>query len=191
MSTFSRRLREFAAAEIAKPGTHTRAELAQRFLDEHADLARTFIRGLAERRVADLIRDLCDEPTTEWQPDLFGGFPAAVVVEPGLVKATANCDLADLAAGEKNREENIRAASHKLRRYRASMASFEALRERDDETVGEVTARLRARQNPQHAAAQQLVDERVAAGELIRLTGGRLIEADRFDPAVHERVEPA
>jgi hypothetical protein len=148
MSTFSRRLREFAAAEIAKPGAHGRIELASRFLDEHADLAALFLRSLAEKQVASLIKDLCDEPTNEWQPDLFGGFPAAIVVEPGHVKATAHCTIQDLAAGLSYRKDNVTRAQDKLRAYVDAMALFENLRERDDETVGEVTARLRARANP-------------------------------------------
>ena len=49
------------------------------------------------------------------------------------------------------------------------------------------TAQVKAQARTQ--AAQEAIQAKVDAGELVRLTGGRIIEADKYDPAVHgERV---
>ena len=135
-------LRQYVAEQVAKPGEHKKAELAAAFLDEHADLAAEYLRELAEKRVAELIKEMCDEPDVDPLP-LFSGFPAAIAVAPGVVKATANCDLNDLGAGLGYREENVRHAQDKLRDYRESMNRFELMRATEAETVGECADRLR------------------------------------------------
>ena len=38
-------------------------------------------------------------------------------------------------------------------------------------------------------AAIEAADKMVASGELIRLTGGRIIEAELFNPVIHEPEE--
>lgn len=136
-------LREYLAERLTQPGEHKKAELAAAFLDDNADLAREYLRELAEKRVAELIKEFCDEQAPDPLP-LFSGFPAAIAVAPGVVKATANCDLDDLGAGLAYREENVRHAQDKLRDYRESMNRFELLRTSEAETVGECTERLRS-----------------------------------------------
>jgi len=136
-------LREYVAEQIAQPGEHKKAELAAAFLDENADAAREYLRELAERQIASLIKELCDEPEADPLP-LFTGFPVAIAVAPGVVKATANCTFDDLGAGLAYREENVRHAQERLNAYRDSMAKFDLMRRRDDETVGQCTERLRA-----------------------------------------------
>lgn len=135
-------LREYVAEQIAQPGEHKKAELASAFLDENAELAREYLRELAEKRVAELIKELCDEPEADPLP-LFRGFPAAIAVAAGVVKATNNCTLDDLGAGLAYREENVRNAQERLAAYGDSMAKFELMRASEAETVGECSARLR------------------------------------------------
>jgi hypothetical protein len=142
MSTLRKALRTYVAQQVAKPGEHKKAELAASFLDEHDELAREYMRELAERAVADLIKDLCDESDIDPLP-IFSGFPAAIAVAPGIVKATSNCLLDDLGVGMNNREENVQNAERKRRAFAESMARYEALRKDELETVGECTERLR------------------------------------------------
>lgn len=139
---FNAKLREFAVAEIDKPGNHDRTDIADRFLAEHPDLAAAYIRDLAVKKIADLIKDLCDEPADFGQLKLFGGFPNAIAVADGVVKSTRQCTLDDLGAGLEYRRLNVTRAQDSLRAYGESMAAFEALRVRDDETVGEVADRV-------------------------------------------------
>lgn len=141
-------LRAYVAEQIAQPGEHKKAELAAAFLDEHTDAVRDYLRDLAERQVASLIKELCDEPEVDPLP-LFTGFPVAIAVAPGVVKATANCTLDDLGAGLTYREDNVRHALERLDAYRDSMAKFDALRRRDDETVGQCAERLRRNPPPE------------------------------------------
>lgn len=143
MSDFRKRLREFAAEQIAQPGEHKRAEIAAQFLDDNPELARAYVRELAERQIATLIKDLCDEPDGH-ALTLFNGLPTAITVAPGVVKATTNCDLNDLGAGLTFRRENVRNATDRLNRYIESMNRYESLRKSEEETVGAVTERLRA-----------------------------------------------
>lgn len=140
-----KQLRAYVAEQIAQPGEHKKAELAAAFLDEHSDLAREYMRDLAEKQVAGLIKDLCDESETDPLP-VFSGFPAAIAVAPGVVKATANCNLNDLGAGLEYRRQNLRHAQERLEAYGDSMTKFELLRQAEAETVGECADRLR--QNP-------------------------------------------
>lgn len=142
MTDFSKALRGFVAEQIAQPGEHKRVEMAAAFLDEHSEVAAEHLRDLAERSVARLIKELCDESEADPLP-IFSGFPMAIAVSPGVVKATINCTLADLGAGLAYRADNVRNAQDKLRAFRESMARFEALRTGDEETVGECTERLR------------------------------------------------
>lgn len=141
-------LREYVAEQIGQPGEHKKAELAAAFLDNHADLAAEYLRELAEKRVAELIKELCDEPVPDPLP-LFAGFPAAIAVAPGVVKATANCGLNDLAAGLEYRRQNVLHAQDRMEKYGESMARFELLRDDEAETVGECAERLR--RNPPQA----------------------------------------
>jgi hypothetical protein len=143
MTSFRQTLRAFAVDLISEPGEHKRAEIAATFLDEHADLAKDYIRELAERQIADLVKEMCDEPDQDPLP-IFGGFPSAITVGPGVVKATRHCTLNDLGAGLRYRAENVRHAQERLDAYRESMSRFDLLREGPDETVGEVADRLRA-----------------------------------------------
>ena len=142
---FRSRLREFAATEIGKPGSHSYAEIATRFLAEHPLLAEEYVRSLAERQVSQLVKDLCDEPADFGQPDLFGGFPAAITVADGEVKASQNCTIDDLGAGLEYRRQNVRRAQERMASYVRSMQLFDGLKERDDETVGEVAERVKKR----------------------------------------------
>lgn len=142
MTAFSKTLRTFALDQIGTPGEHKPAQIAAEFLDRNPDLAREYIRELAERRVAELVKDLCDEPAQDPLP-LFSGFPAAITVAPGVVKAIDHCNLDDLGAGLAYRADNVRNAQKRLEEYRLSMAKFDMLRERPDETVGELSQRLR------------------------------------------------
>ncbi len=136
-------LREYVAEQIAQPGEHKKAELAAAFLDDHAAEAAEYLRELAERQIASLIKELCDEPDADPLP-LFSGFPVAISVAPGVVKATSNCTLDDLGAGLAARDDNIRHAIKSRDEYRESMNRFELLRTAETETVGECTERLRA-----------------------------------------------
>lgn len=142
---FRTRLREFAVAEIGKPGQHPYAEIAARFLVENPLLAEEYMRQLAGVQVSRLVKDLCDEPADFGQPDLFGGFPAAITVSDGVVKASQNCTIDDLGAGLEYRRQNARRAQERMAAYVRSMQLFDGLRERDDETVGEVADRVKNR----------------------------------------------
>lgn len=142
MSTFTKRLRAFAADRISAPGEHKRAEIADAFLDEHPDIAHEYLRELASKKVADLIKDLCDEPDGDPLP-IFAGIPAAIAIAPGVVKASANCTLDDLGAGLEYRRQNIRHAQQRFDRYAASMTAYESLRATEAETLGECADRLR------------------------------------------------
>lgn len=142
MSRFHKTLRAYAADQIAKPGEHKRQEIADRFLDDNPEIAHEFMRALASKQIAELIKSLCDEPEADPLP-IFSGFPAAITVADGVVKATEHCVLGDLGAGLENRNENVRHALKKLEAYRDSMAAYESLRGAEDETVGECTKRLR------------------------------------------------
>lgn len=135
-------LRAYVAGELAKPGEHKKAELAASFLDDHRQLAIQYMRELAERQVAELIKELCDEPDADPLP-LFSGFPAAIAVAPGVVKATVNCNLNDLAAGLEYRRQNVQHALQRFEEYGDSMAKFELMRSSETETVGECAERLR------------------------------------------------
>lgn len=135
-------LREYVAGQIGQPGEHKKSELASAFLDEHDEEARQYMRDLAERQIAELIKELCDEPDEDPLP-IFSGFPRAIAIAPGVVKATTNCTLDDLGTGLQYRQENVDNAQRRLRQYMQSMARFEILRENDAETVGECTERLR------------------------------------------------
>lgn len=156
MSEFHKQLRAFAVEEIGKPGKHKRREIAERFLDAFPDLAASHLQGLASDHIAKLIKAMCDEATADPLP-LFCGFPAAIVIAPGVVKATANCTLDDLGAGLSYREENVRNARDRLEAYGKSMTAFVALRVREDETVGECEKRVRE-ENP-HLAAQVTIPQ--------------------------------
>lgn len=142
MTTFHKALRAFAAEKIAEPGDHKRREIADAFLDANPELAHEYVRDLAGRKVADLIKELCDERTADPLP-LFSGFPVAITVSPGVVKASDQCDLNDLGAGLAYRHENVQHAQKKLDAYRSSMAAFESLRASEVETLGECQERLR------------------------------------------------
>jgi hypothetical protein len=142
MSTFNKRLREYASDRINQPGEHKRLAIADAFLDENPELAHQYIRELASKKVADLIKAMCDEPEDNPLP-IFNGFPHAITVAPGVVKATANCNLDDLGAGLQYREENVRNARERLKEYADSMTRYEALRSSEVETVGECQDRLR------------------------------------------------
>lgn len=141
-SDFRRQLRSYAVGEIGKPGQHNRAELAAAFLDEHQILADSFLRDLAERQVGALIKEMCDEDSNDAQLALFGGFPTAIAIGPGVVKAIKYCTLDDLGAGLIYREQNVLRAQKRLDSYVDSMKLFDSLRQRPDETVGEVAHRL-------------------------------------------------
>lgn len=145
-NSFRKMLRAFAAEQIGKPGEHKRQELADAFLDQNPELAREYMRDLASKHVAGLIKDLCDESGPDPLP-LFAGFPAAIAIAPGVVKSTANCTLDDLGAGLSYREQNVRNARERLEAYGRSMEAFVSLRNAETETVGECSERLR-RQGP-------------------------------------------
>lgn len=153
MNPFTKALREFAAGRIAEPGEHKRAEIAEAFLDENTELARSYMRELAGKHVAALIKELCDMPEADPLP-LFNGFPRAIAVAPGVVKATANCTLDDLGAGLEYRRDNVRHAQERLKAYGESMTRFEALRATETETVGECSDRLR-KQGPLTANTEE------------------------------------
>lgn len=142
MSTFRKALREFASGQIAQPGEHKRHEIAQSFLDEHPTLAAEYVRELASKQVAELIKELCEESEADPLP-IFAGFPLAISIMPGIVKATAQCLLDDLGAGLVAREKNIGDAMRSRDRYRDSMNAYEMLRASEAETVGECAGRLR------------------------------------------------
>lgn len=142
MTSFRKKLREYAAVEIEQPGEHKRTEIADAFLEAYPELAREYMRDLALKQIADLIKELCDEPEADPLP-LFSGFPAAITVSPGVVKATKHCTLNDLGAGLDYRRENVRHAQERLKAYAESMAKFELLRKAEDETVGDCAERLR------------------------------------------------
>lgn len=142
MTEFHQQLRAFALDEITKPGEHKRREIADKFLAAHPDLAHEYALELASNQVAKLIKQMCDESGVEVLP-IFSGFPAAIVIAPGVVKATANCTLDDLGAGLAYRRENLRHAQERFEEYGRSMAAFVSLRVSDTETVGECEARLR------------------------------------------------
>ncbi len=95
---------------------------------------------LLQRYVGEQLRRLLRRPAGL---TLFPALPVALTVADGVVKAVEHCDLGDLGAGLAYRQENLRRAQDKFNAYVESMARFELLRERDDETVGEVVARLR------------------------------------------------
>jgi hypothetical protein len=137
-----KKLREFAAEQIAQPGEHKKAEIASSFIDEHTDYIAEYTRELVERYIQGLIKELSDEPQGDPLP-LFSGFPTAIAVAPGVVKATTNCNLDDLGAGLQYRSENVRHAQDRLDAYRNSMAAFVAMRTGEADTVGEVQDRLR------------------------------------------------
>lgn len=137
-----KKFREFATGVIAQPGEHKKAEIAAAFLDEHADVVAEYTRELLERYVTGLVKDLSDEPQDDPLP-LFSGFPQAIAVAPGVVKATANCNLDDLGAGLQYRAENIRHAQERFDAYRNSMTAYVSVRTSEAETVGECQDRLR------------------------------------------------
>jgi hypothetical protein len=143
LSTFNKRLREYATDRINQPGEHKRFEIAQEFLNEFPELTQEYVLELASRKVADLIKAMCDEPEDNPLP-IFNGFPHAITVAPGVVKATTNCTLDDLGAGLQYREENVKNARERLKAYSDSMHRYEALRTDEAETVGECQDRLRA-----------------------------------------------
>jgi len=142
MNDFNKQLRAFASDEISKPGEHKRRQIADKFLAAHPDLAHDYVLELASTQVAKLIKQMCDESGADPLP-LFSGFPAAIVIAPGVVKATANCTLDDLGAGLEYRKENLRHAQERFEEYGRSMAAFVSLRASESETVGECQARLR------------------------------------------------
>lgn len=135
-------LRAYVAEQINLPGEHKKSVLAVDFLDTHQDLAREYMRELAEKSIASLIKELCDEPEADPLP-IFSGFPAVLAVSPGVVKAIVNCTLDDLTAGLEYRRDNVRNAQDRLRAYSESMARFELLASDKDETVGQCTERIR------------------------------------------------
>lgn len=135
-------LRAYLADQLGVPGEHKKAELAAAFLDEHAAEAAAYLRELAERQVAELIKEFCDEPEQEPLP-MFAGFPSAIAVAPGVVKATRHCTLDDLGAGLAYRADNVLHAQRRLDEYRESMSRFELLRNSETETVGDCSDRLR------------------------------------------------
>lgn len=143
MSTFRKRLREFAAEEIAKPGEHKRQEIADQFLDDNPELAAEYVRELAAKKVAELIKEMCDEPEDDPLP-IFNGFPRAITIAPGVVKASEHCTLDDFGAGLDPRLKNIKDAQRRLESYKDSMALFETLRSGAAETLGQCSKRLRA-----------------------------------------------
>lgn len=142
MSTFHKTLRAFASEEIAKPGEHKRQEIAEAFMDAFPELARDYMRELAGKHINDLIKSQCDLPEADPLP-LFSGFPSAITVAPGVVKATKNCTFDDLGAGLDYRQENVRNAQERLEAYKDSMAAFVSMRKTETETVGECSDRLR------------------------------------------------
>lgn len=142
MSAFSKKLRAYAAEQIGQPGEHKRQEIAVAFLDDNPELAGQHMRELASKRVAELIKELCEEPEHDPLP-IFSGFPAAIAVAAGVVKSTEHCNLDDLGAGLRYREENLRHARERLDAYDRSMTAFAGLRASEAETVGECSARLR------------------------------------------------
>lgn len=137
-----KKFREFAAEQIAQPGEHKKAEIASAFIDEHSEFIADYTRELLERYMTGLVKELSDEPQDDPLP-LFNGFPTAIAVAPGVVKATTNCNLDDLGAGLQYRSENVRHAQDRLDAYRRSMAAFVAMRTAEAETVGECQDRLR------------------------------------------------
>ncbi len=140
---FHKALRAYATGQIAQPGEHKRQEIADGFLDDNPELAREWMRALASKQIAELIKGLCDQPEADPLP-LFSGFPAAIAIAPGVVKATQHCTLDDLGAGLAYRQENVRNARERLKAYGEAMAAFESLRANESETVGECSERLRA-----------------------------------------------
>lgn len=142
MSTFHKALRAFAVDLINQPGDHKRQEIADAFLDAHPELAKDYMRELAVKQVAAQIKDLCDASDADPLP-LFSGFPAAITVGPGVVKATRHCVLDDLGAGMEYRLENLRNARARAKAYGEAMTAFEGLRATEVETVGECADRLR------------------------------------------------
>ena len=142
MSSFRKTLREYAAGQIAQPGEHKRQEIADQFLDDNPALAAQYMRELAARRVAELIKELCDEPENDPLP-MFSGFPRAIAIAPGVVKSAEHCTFDDLGAGLEYRRKNADDVMRKLDAYRDSMAVFVSLRSSETETVGECSARLR------------------------------------------------
>lgn len=137
-----KKVREFAAELISGPGEHKKSEIAAQFLNEHGDYAAEYLRELAEMRVAELIKEMCDEQHKDALP-MFAGLPAAIAVAPGVVKATANCTLDDLGAGLENRRQNLQRAAEKFDAYGQSMSAFDRMRNSETETVGQCEARLR------------------------------------------------
>lgn len=142
MSTFHKTLRAFAVDLINQPGDHKRNEIADAFLDAYPELAREYMRELAVKQVAAQIKDVCDAAAADPLP-LFSGFPAAIAVGPGVVKATKHCVLNDLGAGLEYRMENLRNARARAKAYGQAMTAYEGLRASEVETVGECADRLR------------------------------------------------
>lgn len=140
---FRQRLREYVAESVAKPGEHRYAELAEQFLADNPELARSYLNDLARTAVAKLTKELCEDSPTDKQMSIFGGFPTAIAIADGVVKATRNCVLNDLGAGLAYRQDNVDRARERLKSYADSMQLYEALRSSDEETVGEVADRVK------------------------------------------------
>lgn len=149
-----KKLREYAAEQIAQPGEHKKAEIASAFIDEHTDYIAEYTRELVERYIQGPIKELSDEPQDNPLP-LFSGFPTAIAVAPGVVKAAINCNLDDLGAGLQYRSENVRHAQERLDAYRNSMGAFVAMRTSEAETVGECQERLR-KQGPRTTNTEEI-----------------------------------
>lgn len=141
-STFRKRLREYAVKQITEPGTHHRSDIARAFLEENPDLAELAMQELAESAVNRLIGDMCDESAVGPQATLFGGFPAAIAVGEGTVKAIEYCTAEDVEIGYQHRLQNIERARDKAQTYQESRDLFLANRRSDGETVGQVAKRL-------------------------------------------------
>lgn len=152
-SLFSARLREFALAKIKEPGDHSRTEIAKAYIAEESKLIAAYVESIVLQKVTDLLKDLFEEPADFGQLELFNGLPTAITIADGVVKSTDQCTLNDLGAGLEYRRLNIIRAQGKMRAYEHSMAAFAELREREDETLGEVAARLRNRTQAGEQAA--------------------------------------
>ena len=141
MTTFRKSLNAYVDEILATDGEHKRAEIAEAFLDANPELALQEMRHLAERQVDSIIKARCNEEPSEQIALYFDGLPAAVAVAPGVVKAIEFCTPEDIAVGKSSREDNIRDARARLRRYAQGAGRYLTQR-KGSETVGETQRRL-------------------------------------------------
>jgi hypothetical protein len=143
MSTFNKALREFTAARLSQsPDGLVRSEIATEFLAINTELGGVLLRQLAERQIDALIKAMSNEDADGDQGVLFPGFPAAVSVAPGVAKSIEFCTGDDIEVAREHKDKNIDDARVKLKRFDESRDAFYRNRIREDETVGDITARL-------------------------------------------------